>query len=144
MDPASLRVRLVEVSRAIVNDCSVRGPDAPIVACARHKALAVDAELEALVANESAVLSQIETIRDAAIASGCLPEEVAAQFETCSDGIIAAVATKRVALQTEAVVADSALEGALAAVAALIEVRTPLLHLNPSPPSTPHPKPPTP
>lgn len=131
MDPASLRAHIVAVSRATVSDCFVRGPVefAPIVACARHKALAVDAELEALEASEGAVLAQTETIRDAAIAAGCLPEEVAAQFEACVANIMTTVATKRVALQTEAVAADAALESALAAVAALTEVRIPLRHL---------------
>lgn len=125
MEQVPLRVQMFEASRAIVAGCSagVSEKHAPIVACAIHKTQAVDAELDVLTENEGVVMAQLATIRDAAIAAGFPAEEVTSQFESRTADLLIAVSTKRVALQTEAVAADAALEGALAAVAALSEVR---------------------
>lgn len=126
VDPATLRVRLVELARASVDACSARAPEGdespPLVLCARHKALAVDAELGALAANEEAVLTQLEATRDVEIAAGRPADEVAAGFAARVSEVYAAAAAKRVALETAAVTADAALENALAVVAALTEV----------------------
>lgn len=124
MEPASPRGRVIELTRKGVDGCFVTEHDtSPIVACARHKALAIDAALCALATNEEAALSQIETTRNVAIAVGHPEKMFASAYEARVAEVRAAAATKRVALQTDAVAADAALEGALAAVAALSEVR---------------------
>lgn len=127
MERSAVHAALSEALRAGVAGCHARaseGDDAPpIVLCARHKALVVDAELNALAVNEEATLVHLEVTRVAAIAAGRLERHVAQLFETRTTEVRAAAATKRVALQMEAVAVDAALEGALAAVAALIEVR---------------------
>lgn len=126
MDP-SVRTRIVELLRTAVVGCFARAPEGdespPIVLCARHKAVAIEAELAALAGNEEAVLAQLEANRHAAIASGRFEQELSTVFDAGAAELRAAAATKRVALQTEAVAVDAALEDALAAVAALTEVR---------------------
>jgi len=81
----------------------------PLVACARHKALAVQAELEALAGNTEAAQTQLQATRDAFIA------QVAATYTALSTKVQAACAAKRAALEAEAVDADAALGEALRA-----------------------------
>lgn len=124
MDIAGSRVRIFELSSAGVCACSAGAPDAPpFVSCARWKAQAIDAELCSLVSNEEAALVQLEAIRDAAIAAGRPETEVFHLFEARTAEVRTAAASKRVALQTEAVAVDVALEGVISAVAARTEVR---------------------
>ena len=100
MEPAaSLRSKLLEASRAGVTGCSARGPEGdnspPIAVCARHKALAIDAELEALACNEESLLIQLDAACDAAIATA---ELLADQARSVAAEVRATTATKRAAL----------------------------------------------
>lgn len=128
MDP---KARLLEASRATIDGCfakPVRPADddsesPPIVACARHKALAIEAELEALAVNEEAALKQLEVTLDAVFAAGWPADTVAPLFAARAADVRTCATAKRAALQAEAVTADVALEFALNAVAEMVEVR---------------------
>lgn len=126
MDEGLLRAQLVAASHEFVTGCFVRSPEGddspPIIACARHKALAVHAELEVLAGNEEATLTQLAGVREAAIAAGYPPESVDSVFEARVSEVPTVAAAKRAALQTEAVIVDAALEGALAAIDEMREV----------------------
>lgn len=122
----SARAKLLEASRNHVIGCFARVIDGdctpPLVVCARHKAQAIYAELEALAVNEEDVDQQLATIRDAAIDIGHAAEAVAPLYEARCAEVRSAAARKRAALQTEAVSADAALDDAIAAIAALNDV----------------------
>lgn len=126
MDPAALREQITAASRAGVVGCSVTRAEGdespPIVLCARHKALAIHAELDVLAVHEEVALAQLEASRDVAAAAGRPNEEITPLFEARVAEVRSEAAAKRVALQSEAVAVDAALECALAAVAALTEV----------------------
>lgn len=106
MAAASLRARIREAMSARLDGCSAHDGGAPLIACARHKAAAISAELEALSANEAAVLEDLRSHRHL----------LGAAFETRLAEVHNAAATKRVALQTEAVAADAALERACSTI----------------------------
>ena len=98
----------------------------PLVACARHKAAAIQVELESLDANEARVLSQLESHRDAIKAGATDPsisEVVQRHFAAAIAALDSASATKRCGLEHEAVRADEALEKAAMASDAITEVR---------------------
>lgn len=122
MDP---KAEILQLSRKAIDGCFVKVDDdsPPIVSCARHKALAIDAALEALAENEEAALMWLESTRDAAIAAGRHAEELAPVFGSRAGEVRSTAAAKRAALQAEAIAADIALECALDTTAALIKVR---------------------
>lgn len=123
MDPVILRAEVESSSRAIVEGCFARAAagdeSPPIIVCARHKAAAISAGIEHLEANVTASLSQLTARRDAAIAAGRAAEDLDPVFESRAAEVRDAATKKRVALEAEAVSADSALERAIAAVADL-------------------------
>lgn len=87
-----------------------------LVGCARRKALAVRAELDALAANVDACEEQLEGNGEAAIAA------IRDLVKTGMDSLHAAASTKRAGLQTELAAADAALEAAARTTSALAEV----------------------
>jgi len=96
----------------------------PLVACARHKAAAVHAELEILDANEARVLSQLESHRDSIIAvDPSISELMLRHLAATTAALHSASAIKRCGLEREAVSADEALEKAAMASDAITEVR---------------------
>lgn len=92
--------------------------------CARHKALAAQAELDALDANEVAALEKLDSSRDSCLAAGHPLDEVSPAYDSLRQRLESSAQTKRVALQAEAVAADAALEAALRAILAIIQVGT--------------------
>lgn len=128
MEPANLRQSVIDATRASVVGCFVELPAgdkiSPLVACARHKALAVDAELEALAANEEAAILMLDAQYDAVLIAGRLSDLVSCTYAARIAEVRTAAAVKRVSLQTDAVAADSALDGALGIFDALTEVRS--------------------
>ena len=123
--PFLLRASLARAANAGVDGCyTAAAPGlAPLVACARHKAVAVAAALDALAAHEAAALQRLECYRDAAVAEA---EAFIADVRTAFDARFAELRckadVKRAGLQTEAVAVDIALENAQAVTAALLEV----------------------
>ena len=96
--------------------------DAPLVVCARHKAIAAQAELDALDGNEVAALEKLDSFRDSCLAAGHQCDEVSLAYDSLRRRLESSAQTKRVALQVEVVAADAALEAALAAILAIIQV----------------------
>lgn len=76
---------------------------APLVACAQHKAAAVAVELDSLPAHDADAQAQLSANRDALIAA------VHAAHATSLASLASAIVAKRVALETEADVADKAI-----------------------------------
>ena len=101
----------------------VCGVLARAVARARQKALAIQAELDLLAINAEVVTMQLEPARDFANTSGYDIGELKVKFESRITEVHAAVASKRSALETDAVTIDEALEAALSAAAVLSDVR---------------------
>lgn len=89
----------------------------PLVESARRRALAAQAELDALATHKDASVAQLEANRDAVIAS------TQACFRVSIDAVLSASATKQAALEAELEAADAALSAAIAASAAIAEVR---------------------
>lgn len=131
MDPADLRAHIGGLCLAGVPGCFAKRPEGdetpPIVVCARHKALAIDAALDVLAAHEEACLEelqcQLEAVRGGVVAASIASHMCSERLSKALEDVRAAAAVKRAALQTEAVAVDAVLEGAIAAVAALAEVR---------------------
>lgn len=121
-----MRACIADASCAIVYGCFAKVPagddSPPVVVCARHKTVAISSAIEDLEANAAAALAQLLSTRDAAIAVGHTAEDLDSVFESRATEVRHAVTTKRIALETEAVTADAALELAVTAVADL-EVR---------------------
>lgn len=90
--------------------------EAPLVACARHKAVSVAEELAALDEVEERALAQAAGNRDAAHAA------VLARFEALAAQIRKAMAAKRATLTEELAVSDTALDSAIAATRAVVQV----------------------
>lgn len=86
--------------------------DPPLVACAKHKAAAVLAELDALDGNELGALDRVAATN---------ADADRAIYETRLAEVRVTAASRRAALQSEAVAADSALEKAIAATGDLAE-----------------------
>ena len=125
-DIPALRSRLAEVACARISGCYAEAATAdsasrdisrPLVACARHKAQAVEAALDELRTNVEFVTSQLESTREAVIA------EVQSTFASFSSDVRAIFETKRSSLEAELVKADEAFEGAVFIGASLAEVR---------------------
>ena len=93
------------------------------VARARQKAIAIQAELDSLATNAEVVMMQLESAHAVATSSGHDIEGLSIAYESHTSAVQAAVASKRSALETEAVIVDEALEAALSATAALSKVR---------------------
>lgn len=100
-----------------------------LVDSVRRRALAMQAGLDELAANEATALARLDSNRDAALVAlhgdmlpGVDPAEVMAAYASGVDTVRAAVATKRVGLETEALAADEVLVEALDTSAALTEV----------------------
>jgi len=89
---------------------------APLVACARHKAVAVADEYEALGLYQERALLQATENRDAAVAA------VLARFHAVTTDILASVEAKRGALAVEVAAADAALDFALTSTSSCREV----------------------
>ena len=103
------------ITTSSYNESSSR--EAPIIACARHKAAAVADELALLNEMYEHALEQALANRDTAVAAASqLYHDVTAE-------ITATVETKRAALNAEVAAADKALHAAIDAVSILAEVR---------------------
>ena len=134
---SSIRSRIIDAARAPVDGCwaissnpslqldgfAVDPPVAPLIACARHKACAIQVELEALDMHEAETLAQVDASRMAAQEKGHPPDDLDVFASSLASVVTTAAAARRSALQTEAVAADMALENAITAVSALEEVR---------------------
>lgn len=90
----------------------------PLVFCARHKTIAIHAELDRIASQERAALDALASNRDKIVAATW--DIYASQV----DVVAAAVASLRVALETELVTADAALERSLEVTDQLTEVRS--------------------
>lgn len=88
----------------------------PLVENARRKIVAIQAELDVVVANKESSRVQLEANRDAILAT------VRACFEASVGVVEAAASAKQTGLESELVDADAALELAIFATAALSEV----------------------
>jgi hypothetical protein len=89
---------------------------APLVESARRRALAAQAELDALAAHKEAALAQIDANRDAVVAAA---QEC---HRANTEAVEAAAADKQTRLEAEIMAADAALSAAITATAALAEV----------------------
>ena len=96
-------------------------PVSPLVACARHKAVAVQTTIEELDGNMEATKIQIEDALHAVVATAH------AYSSTLLAGLHATYSTRRAALETEAVAADKALENAIDVTHGLDEVCTEIM-----------------
>lgn len=136
MEAASqLRSQLWDAVKANVPGCYAQVPDcqssnhsevwsrSPIVCCARHKAQSIHAEMEALEINTTAAIVELGSARDRAVAQGYPSEIVDAWLDEIASEVGTARASKNEALEQAALSADAVLEGALAAVQALMQVR---------------------
>ena len=88
----------------------------PLVACARHKAVAVQTTIDELDGNMTATKVQVEDMLHAVVATA---HEYSS---TLLAGLNATYSTRRAALETEAVAADKALENAIDVTQGLDEV----------------------
>lgn len=96
----------------------------PLEACARHKVLAVQHALDELAGFEQAALVQLESNRGALFAMARDDEtDIQAIFDAKVSEVARLSTTRRVALERELVNADSALEEAIGATNAAIDVR---------------------
>lgn len=102
----------------------------PFVERSRSRVIAVQVALDTLLANEVAALVQLEANRDAVLVAlsvgavaGVEALAVEAAFVSGVDAVYAAATGKRVGLETELVAADAALDEAIDATAAILEVR---------------------
>lgn len=123
-----LRASLARAADVRIDGCyTAPAPGVPpLVACARHKAVAVAAALDDLAAQEAATLQRLESNRDVAVAEAeAFIAEVRATFDARSAELRCKADVKRAGLQTEAVAVDTALENAQAVTAALLEVCPP-------------------
>lgn len=102
---------------SIVEAAQAAAQASPLVECARHRALASQAELDALAANLEATQAQLEKNRDAALA---MIEE---GFRDIVAAARAAATAKRALLETELVGTDAVLSEALRTAADVAEVR---------------------
>ena len=118
-----LRAKLREATQARIEEC--RDPPAtsgggvaasPLVVCASHKAAAARDALEALAESERKALRQIAVNRAA------LEALAKSSFDTLSERIRTAAASKRAALQAEAASAEAALEVAVSETGVLLRV----------------------
>ena len=125
-DVVNLRSRLTLSAVAHVSRCTVEtepagsalpgGAALPLADCARHKAQAAQAALDALHASLEYILVQLESSRDAILL------EVQSSYASVASEARAAFEAKRSSLEAEIVKADEALEGALFIGASLTEV----------------------
>ena len=90
--------------------------ESPLVACARHKAVAVQTTIDELDGNMTATKVQVEDMLHAVVATAH------ALSSTLLAGLNATYTTRRSALETEAVTADKALENAIGVTQELDEV----------------------
>lgn len=121
-----LRQSLARAAGAIVDGCYTDPEPSvpPLVACARHKAVARAAALDLLVNHEAVAQQRLESNRDAAVAEAeAFIAEIRAAFDARSAELRRVADSKRAGLQAEAVAVDAALENAQAVTAALLQVR---------------------
>ena len=88
----------------------------PLVSCARHKAVATQQELEALAGSIEAARLQLQANRDALVASAH------ESYETQLAALMSVGVARQMALQSEIVAADKALEASIEATSAASEV----------------------
>lgn len=95
----------------------------PLVACGRHKAVDIAAEIHALAGHEEAALTRLAAARDSALREGVVETpDVLQSYDALEAEVLTAAAVKRAALETEAIAADIAIELAIAVCASLTEV----------------------
>lgn len=97
-------------------DSTSQSVDTPLVACARHKAVAIANELKSVDRFRESALQQASENRNAAIAA------VEASFQTLTNDVLTTFEAKRAALTAELAVADAALDQASSWACILTEV----------------------